>query len=282
LKKSSAKQYSPTSVRSNYILYSVIETYNILKSRIEIIPVPISSDIRPGDNLDLIILDSVKKANEFLSDGDVIIVAQKVVSKSEGRLVDLRVVNPSSRSLHIAKQYDKDPRLIELILNESVDVLRLARGMLIVETKRGLICANAGVDQSNVKGSNDYAVLLPEDADMSARKLRDSFRKKVGIDVAVIISDTFGRPFREGQVNVAIGVAGMQPLKSYIGTQDMYGKKLKVSEIAVVDEIASAAELQMGKAERIPVVIIRGYDYRMKENTSISELIRSKERDLFR
>jgi len=252
-----------------------------LKSRIEIIPVPISSDIRPGDNLDLIILDSVKKANEFLSDGDVIIVAQKVVSKSEGRLVDLRVVNPSSRSLHIAKQYVKDPRLIELILNESVDVLRLARGMLIVETKRGLICANAGVDQSNLEGSN-YAVLLPEDADMSARKLRDSFRKKVGIDVAVIISDTFGRPFREGQVNVAIGVAGIQPLKSYIGTQDMYGKKLKVTEIAVVDEIASAAELQMGKAERIPVVIIRGYDYRMKESTSISELIRSKERDLFR
>jgi coenzyme F420-0:L-glutamate ligase/coenzyme F420-1:gamma-L-glutamate ligase len=282
LKKSSAKQYSPTFVRSNYILYSVIETYHILKSRIEIIPVPISSDIRPGDNLDLIILDSVKKVNEFLSDGDVIIVAQKVVSKSEGRLVDLRVVNPSPRSLHIAKQYDKDPRLIELILNESVDVLRLARGMLIAETKHGLICANAGVDQSNVEGSNDYAVLLPEDADTSARKLRDSFRKKVGIDVAVIISDTFGRPFREGQVNVAIGVAGIQPLKSYIGTQDMYGKKLKVTEIAVVDEIASAAELQMGKAERIPVVIIRGYDYRMKESTSISELIRSKERDLFR
>jgi len=253
-----------------------------LKSRIEIIPVPISSDIRRGDNLDLVILDSVKKANEFLSDGDVIIVAQKVVSKSEGRLIDLRVVNPSPRSLHIAKQCDKDPRLIELILNESVDVLRLSRGILIVETKRGLICANAGVDQSNVEESNDYAVLLPEDADTSARKLRDSFRKKAGIDVAVIISDTFGRPFREGQVNVAIGVAGIRPLKSYIGTHDMYGKKLKVTEIAVVDEIASAAELQMGKAERVPVVILRGYEYRMTENTSLSELIRSKERDLFR
>jgi len=132
-----------------------------LKSRIEIIPVPISSDIRPGDNLDLIILDSVKKANEFISDGDVIIVAQKVVSKSEGRLIDLRVVNPSARSLHIAKQCDKDPRLIELILNESVDVLRLSRGILIVETKRLLICLNAGVDKSNVEKSNDFAVLLP-------------------------------------------------------------------------------------------------------------------------
>jgi coenzyme F420-0:L-glutamate ligase / coenzyme F420-1:gamma-L-glutamate ligase len=253
-----------------------------LKSRIEIIPVPISSDIRPGDNLDLIILDSMKKANEFLSEGDIVIVAQKVVSKAEGRLIDLKLVNPSERSLQIAKQYDKDPRLIELILNESVDVLRLARGMLIVETKRGLICANAGVDQSNVEESNDYAVLLPDDADSSARKLRHSFKRKTGVDVAVIITDTFGRPFREGQVNVAIGIAGIQPIKSYIGTHDMYGKKLKVTEIAVVDEIAAAAELQMGKTERIPVIILRGYVYRMDENTSISELLRSKEKDLFR
>ncbi|MGA8084276.1 MAG: coenzyme F420-0:L-glutamate ligase [Candidatus Nitrosopolaris sp.] len=253
-----------------------------MKSKIEIIPVPISSDIRPGDNLDLIILDSMKKANEFLSEGDIVIVAQKVVSKAEGRLIDLKLVNPSERSLQIAKQYDKDPRLIELILNESVDVLRLTRGMLIVETKRGLICANAGVDQSNVEESNDYAVLLPEDADSSARKLRHSFKIKTGVDVAVIITDTFGRPFREGQVNVAIGIAGIKPIKSYIGTHDMYGKKLKVTEIAVVDEIASAAELQMGKTERIPVIILRGYVYRMHENTSISELLRSKEKDLFR
>ncbi|MGC1932992.1 MAG: coenzyme F420-0:L-glutamate ligase, partial [Candidatus Nitrosopolaris sp.] len=127
-----------------------------------------------------------------------------------------------------------------------------------------------------------YAVLLPEDADSSARKLRHSFKRKTGIDVAVVITDTFGRPFREGQINVAIGIAGIKPIKSYVGTHDMYGKKLKVTEIAVVDEIASAAELQMGKTERIPVIIIRGYVYQIAENTSISELLRSKEKDLFR
>lgn len=224
----------------------------------------------------------MNNANEFLSEGDIVVVAQKVISKAEGRLIDLKLVNPSEKSLQIAKQNDKDPRLIELILNESVDILRLARGILIVETKRGLICANAGVDQSNVEKSNDYAALLPDDADLSARELRHSLKRKTGIDVAVVITDTFGRPFREGQINVAIGIAGIQPIKSYIGTLDMYGKKLKVTEIAVVDEIASAAELQMGKSERIPVVIIRGYVYQMVETSSLSQLLRARGKDLFR
>lgn len=253
-----------------------------MKARIEIIPIPVIPDIKAGDKLDIIILESLNNANEFLSEGDIVVVAQKVISKAEGRLVDLKLVNPSEKSLQIAKQNDKDPRLIELILNESVDILRLARGILIVETKRGLICANAGVDQSNVEKSNDYAALLPEDADLSARKLRYSLKRKTGIDVAVVITDTFGRPFREGQINVAIGIAGIQPIKSYIGTVDMYGKKLKVTEIAVVDEIASAAELQMGKSERIPVVIIRGYVYQMVETSSLSQLLRAKVDDLFR
>jgi coenzyme F420-0:L-glutamate ligase/coenzyme F420-1:gamma-L-glutamate ligase len=253
-----------------------------LKSRIEIISIPVVPDIKAGDKLDIIILESMNNANEFLSKGDIVVVAQKVISKAEGRLIDLKLVNPSEKSLQIAKQNDKDPRLIELILNESVDILRLVRGILIVETKRGLICANAGVDQSNVEKSNDYAALLPEDADLSARELRHSLKRKTGIDVAVVITDTFGRPFREGQINVAIGIAGIQPIKSYIGTLDMYGKKLKVTEIAVVDEIASAAELQMGKSERIPVVIIRGYVYQMVENSSLSQLLRSRGKDLFR
>jgi coenzyme F420-0:L-glutamate ligase/coenzyme F420-1:gamma-L-glutamate ligase len=253
-----------------------------LKPRIEIIPIPVIPDIKPGDKLDLIILESMNNANEFLSEGDIVVVAQKVISKAEGRLIDLTLVNPSEKSLQIAKQNDKDPRLIELILNESVDILRLARGILIVETKRGLICANAGVDQSNVEKSNDYAALLPEDADLSARELRHSLKRKTGIDVAVVITDTFGRPFREGQINVAIGIAGIQPIKSYIGTLDMFGKKLKVTEIAVVDEIASAAELQMGKSERIPVVIIRGYVYQMVETSSLSQLLRARGKDLFR
>ncbi len=253
-----------------------------MKSRIEIIPIPVIPDIKAGDNLDIIILESMNNANEFLSEGDIVVVAQKVISKAEGRLIDLKLVNPSEKSLQIAKQNDKDPRLIELILNESVDILRLARGILIVETKRGLICANAGVDQSNVEKSNDYAALLPDDADLSARELRHSLKRKTGIDVAVVITDTFGRPFREGQINVAIGIAGIQPIKSYIGTLDMYGKKLKVTEIAVVDEIASAAELQMGKSERIPVVIIRGYVYQMVETSSLSQLLRARGKDLFR
>lgn len=253
-----------------------------MKPRIEIIPIPVIPDIKAGDNLDIIILESMNNANEFLSEGDIVVVAQKVISKAEGRLIDLKLVNPSEKSLQIAKQNDKDPRLIELILNESVDILRLARGILIVETKRGLICANAGVDQSNVEKSNDYAALLPEDADLSARELRHSLKRKTGIDVAVVITDTFGRPFREGQINVAIGIAGIQPIKSYIGTLDMYGKKLKVTEIAVVDEIASAAELQMGKSERIPVVIIRGYVYQMVETSSLSQLLRARGKDLFR
>ena len=253
-----------------------------MKSRIEIIPIPVVPDIKAGDKLDIIILESMNNANEFLSEGDIVVVAQKVISKAEGRLIDLKLVNPSEKSLQIAKQNDKDPRLIELILNESVDILRLARGILIVETKRGLICANAGVDQSNVEKSNDYAALLPVDADLSARELRHSLKRKTGIDVAVVITDTFGRPFREGQINVAIGIAGIQPIKSYIGTLDMYGKKLKVTEIAVVDEIASAAELQMGKSERIPVVIIRGYVYQMVESSSLSQLLRSRGKDLFR
>ena len=253
-----------------------------MKSRIEIIPIPVVPDIKAGDKLDIIILESMNNANEFLSEGDIVVVAQKVISKAEGRLIDLKLVNPSEKSLQIAKQNDKDPRLIELILNESVDILRLARGILIVETKRGLICANAGVDQSNVEKSNDYAALLPEDADLSARELRHSLKRKTGIDVAVVITDTFGRPFREGQINVAIGIAGIQPIKSYIGTLDMYGKKLKVTEIAVVDEIACAAELQMGKSERIPVVIIRGYVYQMVETSSLSQLLRARGKDLFR
>lgn len=253
-----------------------------MKRRIEIIPIPVTPDIKAGDKLDIIILESMTNANEFLSEGDIVVVAQKVISKAEGRLIDLKLVIPSEKSLQIAKQNDKDPRLIELILNESVDILRLARGILIVETKRGLICANAGVDQSNVEKSNDYAALLPEDADLSARKLRHSLKRKTGIDVAVVITDTFGRPFREGQINVAIGIAGIQPIKSYIGTLDMYGKRLKVTEIAVVDEIASAAELQMGKSERIPVVIIRGYVYQMVETSSLSQLLRARVKDLFR
>lgn len=253
-----------------------------MNGRIELIPIPIADDIKPGDQLDQIIIDTIERVGESLLEADIVVVAQKVVSKSEGRLIDLRQMNPSPKSLELAKQNDRDPRLIELILTESVNILRMARGILITETKSGLVCANAGVDQSNVEKSNDYAVALPEDPDLSACKLRQSFKRVKGVNVSVIITDTFGRPFREGQTNVAIGLAGIHPIRSYIGMPDMYGKTLRVTEIAVVDEIASAAELVMGKTYRIPVVIVRGYKYQMFENCSSVGLLRPKERDLFR
>jgi coenzyme F420-0:L-glutamate ligase / coenzyme F420-1:gamma-L-glutamate ligase len=251
---------------------------------IHIIPVHLSIDIKPHDNLDVIILESLKHAQVNLCDGDIVVIAQKIVSKAEGRIINLEHIKPSAKSLAIAKENDKDARIVELILNESKEVLRLFNGILIVETKQGFICANAGIDQSNVQDGYNNALLLPVDADRSANKIRNSLRKKTGgKDVAVVITDTFGRPFREGQTNVAIGIAGIEPIKSYIGTTDMYGKKLKVTEIAVADEIASAAELSMGKLDRVPIVIMRGYKYqKADEKSSISKIIRSKEKDLFR
>ena len=252
---------------------------------IQIIPLRLSADIRPNDELDTLILRSLEQRQEQIFDNDVLVVAHKIVSKAEGRVINLEHIKPSAESLKIAAEDDKDPRIIELILDESKDMIRHSNGVIIVETRHGFICANAGVDQSNVEDSINHAVLLPVDADASANKIRESLREKTGgKDFAVIITDTFGRPFREGQTNVAIGIAGIEPIKSYVGSADMYGKKLRVTEIAVVDEIASAAELAMGKLERVPVVIIRGYKYQKpeKECSAVSKLIRPKEKDLFR
>jgi coenzyme F420-0:L-glutamate ligase / coenzyme F420-1:gamma-L-glutamate ligase len=252
---------------------------------IQIIPLRLSADIRPNDKLDALILRSLEQRQEQIFDNDVLVVAHKIVSKAEGRVVNLEHIKPSAESLKIAEEDGKDPRIMELILDESKDMIRHSNGVIIVETRHGFICANAGVDQSNVEDSVNHALLLPVDADVSANKIRESLREKTGgKDFAVIITDTFGRPFREGQTNVAIGIAGIEPIKSYVGSADMYGKKLRVTEIAVVDEIASAAELAMGKLERVPVVIIRGYKYQKpeKESSTISKLIRPKEKDLFR
>jgi coenzyme F420-0:L-glutamate ligase/coenzyme F420-1:gamma-L-glutamate ligase len=252
---------------------------------IQIIPLRLSADIRPNDELDALILRSLEQRQEQIFDNDVLVVAHKIVSKAEGRVVNLEHIKPSVESLKIAEEDGKDPRIMELILDESKEMIRHSNGVIIVETRHGFICANAGVDQSNVEDSVNHAVLLPVDADASANKIRESLREKTaGKDFAVIITDTFGRPFREGQTNVAIGIAGIEPIKSYVGSADMYGKKLRVTEIAVVDEIASAAELVMGKLERVPVVIIRGYKYQKpeKESSTVSKLIRPKEKDLFR
>jgi coenzyme F420-0:L-glutamate ligase/coenzyme F420-1:gamma-L-glutamate ligase len=244
---------------------------------IRIIPVRISADIRPHDELDVIILEA---AGHEIQDGDVLVVAHKIVSKAEGRIVNLASVKPSKKAVRMAKEHGKDPRIMELILKESVQILRAKKGIIVSETRYGLVCANAGIDQSNVEG--DSAVLLPVDPDRSASRLKDAIKKKAGKEIAVVITDTFGRPFREGQTNVAIGVAGISPIKSYIGSRDMYGRKLRVSEIAIADEIASAAELVMGKAEGVPVAIVRGYRFEKAAKSSAKSLQRSREQNLFR
>lgn len=247
---------------------------------LQVIPVRVSRIITPNDDLGNIILKAIKQNRLEILDGDILVLAHKIVSKAEGRIVSLADVKPSPRAIKMAKEHGKDPRIMELILKESTQVLRAKNGIIVSETKHGLVCANAGVDQSNVEGN--AALLLPVDPDKSACRLQDAVKKKNGKEIAVVIMDTFGRPFREGQVNVAIGVAGMSPIKSYIGSRDMYGRRLRVSEIAVADEIASAAELVMGKSEGVPAAIIRGYRFEKAARSSAKLLQRPKERDIFR
>ena len=232
------------------------------------------------NDLSVIILEAIDRSQIEIQNGDILVVTHKIVSKAEGRVVELDSIEPSTKAINMAKEHDKDPRIMELILRESSQILRAKDGIIISETRHGFVCANAGVDQSNVKG--DTAVLLPLAPDESADRIRHAVKKKVGKEVAVIITDTFGRTFRNGQTNVAIGIAGINPIKSYIGTSDMYGRKLRVTEIAVADEIASASELVMGKAENTPVAMIRGYNFEKTSKASIKSLIRAKDRDLFR
>ncbi len=247
---------------------------------IQITPIRISNEIVLHNDLSVIILDAIERSQTEIHNGDILVVTHKIVSKAEGRVVDLDSIKPSTKAISMAKEHNKDSRIMELILKESSQILRAKDGIIISETRHGFVCANAGVDQSNVKG--DTAVLLPLAPDESADRIRHAVKKKVGKEVAVIITDTFGRTFRNGQTNVAIGIAGINPIKSYIGTYDMYGRKLRVTEIAVADEIASASELVMGKAEGTPVAIIRGYDFEKASKASIKSLIRAKNRDLFR
>lgn len=247
---------------------------------LHVIPVKVAGDIGAGSRIADVILDSLRDSRIDLDDGDIIVIAQKVVSKAEGRVVDLNAILPSRRALRLAKQLHKDPKIVELILRESREVVRIQNGIIITETKHGFVCANSGVDQSNLADSSS-AVLLPENPDRSARKLRAAIRKKSGKDIAVIVTDTFGRPFREGQLNVAIGLAGLRPIKSYIGKKDMFGRKLHVTEIAIADEVASAAELVMNKSDGIPVAVVRGLEYE-KTGSSARHLVRPKKSDLFR
>jgi coenzyme F420-0:L-glutamate ligase/coenzyme F420-1:gamma-L-glutamate ligase len=243
----------------------------------EVIPVHLRGNVTPDDNVADLILSAVRKV-QSLRDGDILVVAHKIVSKAEGRIVSLNKVKPSRRAVSIARKHGKDPRIVELILRESRRIVKMKRGIIITETNHGLVCANAGVDRSNVNGNN--ALLLPINPDRSAEAIRSRIRRQTGKNIAVIISDTFGRPFREGQVNVAIGIAGLKPMMDYRGTRDMFGRKLQVTVIATADEIASAAELVMGKRDHMPIAIVRGLAY--GKNGSADELIRKPKDDLFR
>lgn len=240
----------------------------------EVLPIHISKEIATNDNLARLISDSAQ-----IREGDVLVVAQKIISKQEGRLVNLDSVKPSLLAEGIASQYSKDSRIVELILSESKRIVRMGNGIIIVQTHNGFVCANAGIDESNVP--HGYASLLPLDADASAKKLRDNLHDITGKNTAIIISDTFGRPFRMGQTNCAIGIAGIDPTLDYAGTRDTFDKTLRVTAIAVVDELCSAAELVMEKTKNCPVVIIRGYSFQ-STNKTISELVRPKNEDLFK
>ncbi len=247
--------------------------------RYEVIGIVGLPEIGKGDDLARLIVEAAASQGTAVRDGDLLVVSQKIVSKSEGRVVRLADVSPSPAALAMARELAKDARLVELILRESRRVVRMDKGILIVETHHGWICANGGVDQSNV--DLDSVSVLPEDPDQSARLLRDRIRQLSGVDAAVIISDTFGRPWREGLTNVAIGIAGLMPIKNYLGAQDPAGHTLQATLLAVADELAGAAEPVMGKLNRVPATIIRGLDFERGEDTS-KALLRDPARDLFR
>ena len=240
-------------------------------------------EVRAGAVVGELIAGATQAQGTPVAAGDVLVVTQKIVSKAEGRTVDLKTVEPSAEARKLGGEAGRDPRLVELILRESRGIVRMdaARGILITETRHGFVCANSGIDASNVPG-DDVVSLLPEDPDMSARRIRGEVsRATAGIVVAVLISDTFGRAWREGQTNFAIGAAGIDPIKDYRGTADAYGNILKVTRAAIADELASAAELVTGKADGIPVAIARGYPYVPGEG-GIASLIRDPSTDLFR
>jgi len=237
-------------------------------------------EVTPGSDLVGLLLEGVRRQDLQLRDRDILVITQKVVSKSEGRLVRLSEVKPSSLAESFAQDGHRDPRSVEVVLSEARRIVKMDRGILITETNQGMVCAHAGVDASNVPDPDSVA-LLPADPDRSAATLRSRIRERAGADVAVIISDTFGRPWREGLVNVAIGVDGLSPLLDYRGQTDPQGRPLLATVIAVADELASAAELVMGKLDRVPAALIRGYAFEPGTGKAV-DLVRPAERDLFR
>jgi coenzyme F420-0:L-glutamate ligase/coenzyme F420-1:gamma-L-glutamate ligase len=242
--------------------------------------------IRRDDNLADIIVASLRDSNIELQDNDILVVAQKIVSKAEGRAVNLVTITPSARAIELAKQTDKDPRVVELMLQESNEILRTRPGTIIVEHRLGFICANAGIDHSNVAGAGDSAqewvLLLPTEPDRSAEKMRSDIQSKTGKNIGVLIIDSHGRAWRNGTVGVAIGIAGLPGLVDLRGKPDLFDFTLRVTQVGAADELAAAASLVMGQAaEGTPVVHVRGFPYKLRE-ASLNELLRPKEQDLFR
>jgi coenzyme F420-0:L-glutamate ligase/coenzyme F420-1:gamma-L-glutamate ligase len=251
---------------------------------LRIIPITTIGEVPTGCDLGTLLFEALQQQHLVLEQGDILVITQKIVSKAEGRIVNLAEIEPSPFAQAIAEQANRDARHVEVVLRESKRVVRMDHGVIISETYHGFVCANAGVDESNIDGAN-LLTLLPIDADQSAQRIRTRLQELSGegptFNLAVLISDTWGRPWRMGQVNMVIGVAGMDPLTDYRGQRDAYGYEMQASVIAIADELASAAELVMGKVDRVPVALIRGYRYVPQEG-SIRSLARESATDMFR
>ena len=275
-----------TNIVARMVQYALIitpaleESCICMPAELRIFPVLGIGEVHPGDDIAALVLAALTHMGETLAEHDIVVVTQKIVSKAEHRIIDPSTIEPSHMARMAAAQGHKDAAYYEVVLRESRRIVKMDRGVLVTETHHGLICANAGVDESNVAGGSTVT-LLPIDPDASASTLRAALHERAGVDVAVIISDTFGRAWREGQVNIAIGVAGIAPLADYANQPDAYGYVMHASNIAIADELASAAELVMGKVDAVPVAIVRGYPY-VAAAASASQLIRAPEKDLFR
>ena len=246
-----------------------------------IIPLRGMPIVEEGDDVGRLIVEAAERQGTPIRDGDIIVVTHIIVSRAEGRIVDLEAVKPSEAAVRIAAFTGKDPRLVEVVLRESRAIRRMAPGVLITETRQGFVCANSGVDKSNVPGETIVA-LLPEDPDDSARRIRERIEGLTGKRVAVIVSDTHGRAHRDGEINIAIGASGLEVIRDRRGERDLFGYMLQVKRTAIADELASAAELVIGQAdEGIPAAIIRGYTYKPSETSRALELVRPRGRDLF-
>ena len=249
-------------------------------STIALIPIPDIPQIQPGDDLVSILLDAIDRSKVGLKDGDILVMCQKIVSKAEGAVVDLKTVEPSDFAHQIADQWEKDPRIVEVVLRESNRIVMMKNGVVITETKRGWVCANSGVDASNTL-ADDIVIVLPDDPDRSAKNMRIAIQERRNISIGIVITDTFGRPWRDGLVEFALGVSGFEGLLDLRGGEDLQGRELSHTVISVADELACAAGLLMEKSAAVPAVIVRGYKYVPAEGNG-QVLIRPAEADLFR